>query len=104
MRFISFLPSVTVSRINPANKLRNPSNTIALAKIAVGNLGTSPVSKYSLNIGATRKIDVTASKTNIEKKNCKGRSSFTSNPIVFRILNPSLYVFNLLSEPSGLSL
>lgn len=76
----------------------NPTETIR-----VGNLGTRPVLMYSVNTGTNSMID---SKKNIADsmlKNKNGFVSLNSLPIVFSTLIPSLYVFSLLSLPSGFS-
>ena len=75
-----------------------------LATINVGNLGTSPVLKYSTSTGIPIIMDIISTIVpKILKKNA-GLYSLDNVAIVFITLNPSLNVFNFDTLPSGLSL
>ena len=83
-------------------------NTKSLIHIADtikdGNLGTNPVSKYSLNTGIPRIKDVIKHIKAIILKNKLGLYSLNNLAIVFNTLNPSENVFNFDTLPAGLSL
>ena len=72
--------------------------------IRLGNLGTKPVLKYSTTTGIPKTSENAAKINEIILKKNAGLYSLKSVAIVFKTLNPSLYVFNLETLPSGLSL
>ncbi len=73
-------------------------------KTAVGKRGTSPVSRKVRKMGHARMTAITVSNAAVSEKDSKGRSSFTSLPIMNRMRKPSLKVESLLTEPGGRSL
>ncbi len=76
----------------------NPEN------INVGNLGTKPVLKYSINTGIPNIRDISKNNNPNILKNIVGLYSLNNLAIVLSTLNPSENVLSLDIEPSGLSL
>lgn len=72
--------------------------------INVGNLGTSPVSKYSIPIGIKNAAEITANKKAIMPKKPIGLYVLYKRIIVLITFIPSLYVLSFDSLPSGRSL
>ena len=72
---------------------------IPIAKNARGNLGTSPVDRYSLKTGIPINNETKNKNKEIMLKKNNGRSSLIKFTIINKILKPSLNVESLLSEP-----
>src|SRR6266446_6240863 len=104
MRLISRRPRVTVSKISPQVSDKKAKSIAPVDSTAVGRRGTRPVLRYSDKIGRASAIESEARNTNIQQKNCNGRSSLMRNRIVLRMRNPSRYVRNLLADPFGRAL
>src|SRR5262245_34620513 len=75
-----------------------------VASTAVGKRGTNPVSMNSITTELPITRPTVARTPAAIEKNASGRSSFTRKLISHKILTPSLYVFNLLGDPTGLFL
>jgi hypothetical protein len=97
---ISCRPLTTLSRINPAKNESAPQIVSDAHNMAVGNLGTKPTAKYSLNKGIAKPIANATSKPAPIPKKANGRSNINNLQIAHKILKPSRYVESLLSDPS----
>src|SRR5580692_2882866 len=102
--FISRRPLVTVSRISPQANSTSAETVSPVARIAVGKRGTKPVSRNVVKIGYASTSDVMSRIRLQIEKNTNGCSFFERVKMVQRMRVPSLYLFNLLDEPSGRSL
>ena len=72
--------------------------------MAEGSLSTKPVLKNSIVTGTPNNKDKKIKKILKKEKKNSGFSSLIKINNTFKILNPSLKVFNLLCEPFGLDL
>jgi hypothetical protein len=85
-----------LSKMTSAKNHKTPRMTMDEAKMAVGNLGTFDVSKNSLMMENPKRISmITWHKLNITKKN-NGLTSLDNVNIFFKILKPSLKVWQSL--------
>lgn len=99
-RFVSLLCAATEFNINPQLKLINDASIKVAAKIAVGNLGTNPVSKNSKTTGMPTPSEILYKQTLTKVKNRNGCISLKKYMIALRIFQSSFIVFNLLIVPS----
>jgi len=72
-------------------------------KKAVGNLGTVRVNRNSLNTGIKSNREKENEINDPIEKKIKGFFSLNNLITINKILKPSLRLFNLLIEPSGLA-
>ena len=99
-RFISRLPRVTLFKISPHINESMAHSINEIDKSSVGTLGTKPVCINSIKMGVKSKIETTANMVEVKPKKEKGFSEIKSLMMVDIILMPSIYVDNLLTEPS----
>ena len=92
-----------LSKIMPHVRLKKDIIIMPVERMAVGNRGTSPVSKKVVITGYERKIDRQNKNKEIMPKKNSGLVSFNNLMILNNILNPSLKVLSLLYEFGGRS-